>query len=399
MTKSEKIDKIVEGLEQSTDFEIMKEMKAILNKVFGEANNQILKPNYFSARRVSGEDGLLANFLHMAGDSTPEELENWMKSYMAHSLYYQILIKFPEVTITNGEDKHVMKDLYVRSFVRPNGTMRSGICGIRSKLNIAEIRSQYAHSHLPYCNARDVQFQPFCTGIGPINQVMMLLNSKFTYVNFMMFCLHLKTFVAWESKEGKPHMYIENIYKANDQAHYYLYPSYATEVGDLIVRLMKNVPPEHVLGLFDYDVLPTRIEVKTNDAFEKWACELIRSWDIDSMFPGYGWEKDNLLNTKDNNGRYYPIPRRDLPPDQYDSNKVLLQFKGEDIKLEVEFPPIIDAEIIKDEEKVPHHSIIQQISKKLTSSFSKTAFNNARIKLGCAGVHKSEATGSNQLSL
>lgn len=386
MTKSEKIDKIVEGLEQSTDFEIMKEMKAVLNKVFGEDNNQILKPNYFSARRVSGDDNLLANFLHMAGVSTPEELEEWMKRYMAHGLYYQILIKFPEVTITNGEEKHIMKDLYVRAFVRPNGTVRSGIDGIRTKLSIAEVRSSYAHSHLPYCNPRDIVFQPFCTGIGPINQVMMLLNSKFSYANFMMFCLNLKTFVAWESKEGRPHMYIENITKANNDAHFYLHESFAKDTAGYLINLMGELPAEDVLTFLNYDVLPTRIDVKANDIFENWAANHIRGWDIDRMFPGHGFEKDCLFNTKDNNGNYYPIPRRDVPEDLYNTDKVLLQFKGEDIKLQVELPQINEAEIIKDEEKVPHHAITKYVGEKLSRALSKTAFGIARIRLGSAGV-------------
>lgn len=395
MTKAEKIEEIVKNLEGETDFEIMKEMKAILNKTFGEANNQILKPNYFSAKRIAYEDGNLSGFLAAARDQTPDELTGYMKMCMNHSLYYQILIKFPEVEITNGTDKHIMNDLYVRIFVRPNGTMRTGIDGIRGKLSIAEVRSQYAHSHLPYNNPRDSIFQPFCTGIGPINQVMMLLNSKYSTVNFKMFLFHLKVYVAWESKEGRPHMYMENIGKGNSDDYYQLYDHAASDVANYIVRIMKDVPTDELLSFLDYNVSSTKISIKPNDKYEKWAASIILGWNIQAMWPGYGLDTNCLLNTKDVAGRYYPIPRRGLREDLYDTEKVLLQFKGEDIKLQVEKPAITDAENIKDEEKVPHHLLTKYVGEKLSSSLSKAAFSNARIRIGCAGSSKSETPGSN----
>ena len=387
MTKAEKIEKIVEGLEARTDFDILKEMKGVLNSVFGEANTQIVKPNLETMKDIARGDGNLTYLLQAARDLDPEPLENWLKGYNPDTLCYQILIKFPEVKITNGEDDHIIRDLYVRAFVRPNGTMIPHLDGIRGKLSIAEVRSGYAHSHLPYINAADLYFNQFCTGIGPINQVLMLLNNKFSLINFKMFMFHLKVFVAWESKEGRPHMYLENISKANQQTQYYLHDSHAANVGDVILRRFRTLDKEFALGMLTYDVLPTRIEVKINDEFEKWASDEIRGWDLNHVFPGYGFEMDSLLNTKDNNGRYYPIPRRGLPPDQYDSNRVLFHFKGEEIKLQVELEPINDQETIKDEEKVPHQSITKYVSKKLSSNLSKSAFGNARIRLCSAGAY------------
>lgn len=397
MTKEEKINKIVEGLEESTDFAIMKEMKEILNKTFGEENNQILKPNYFSVRRIAYEDGNLNGFLATAKEFEVEELTRHIKLHMGHSLYYQILIKFPEIEITNGVHKHTIKDLYVRAFIRPNGTIRTGIDGIRGKLNIEEVRSQYLHSHLPYSNPRDLIFQPFCTGIGPINQVMMILNNKYTTTNFKMFLFHLKVYVAWESLEGRPHMYIENIGKGNSNDVYYLGEGAASDVADRLVRTMKDIPTENLIELLDYDVLPTKITVNINDKFEKWASETIRGWDLERMMPGYSLETNCLLNTKDNSGRYYPIPRSGARTDLYDPEKVILQFKGQDIKLKVEEYQDPNIKTIKDEEKVPHRLITKYLCQKLSSTLSQKAFGNARIRLGRAGSGEPKAAGSNPL--
>lgn len=387
MTKAEKIDKIVEGLEEKTDFEIMKQMKEILNKVMGESNNQILKPNYHTIKRIAYEEGNLSGFLAMAKDCEIKELEDYIRVYLSEGLFYQILIKFPEVKITNGSDEHLIKDLYVRVLLRPNGTLVPHLSGIRGKLSIHEVRSGYAHSHLPYINPRDFTFDQFCTGIGPINQVLMLLSNKFTEINFKMFLFHLKVFVAWESKEGRPHMYMENISKTNHRQEYHLNTGIAENVGKVLLGEVKKLSPEAALPLLDYDILPTKVTVKINDAFEKWAAGVIRSWDLNTLFRGYGLEMDCLMNTKDNMGRYYTIPRRDVPPDLYDSEKVLFQFKGEDIKLQVELPQIIDAETIKDEEKIPHQLITKYVSEKLSSGLSKSAFGNARIRLCSAGVY------------
>lgn len=398
MTKSEKIDQIVEEIEQSTNFGIMKEMKEVLNKVFGEANNQLVKPNYFSMKRIAYEEGILTSFLNMSKCPT-EDFRDYLKAYSYKSLCYQILIKFPQVEITNGEHKHMINDLYVRIFIRPNGTMVGNIYGIRGKLSINEVRSYYSHSHLPSCCPIDLVFEQFCTGTGPINQVIMLLGTSFSKPNFMMFCLHLKVFVAWESKEGRPHMYIENINTINRNEHYFLHESHAREAADHLFRSMKNLGSQEILSFMDYNVLPTKITIQMNETFEKWAANQIRSWDIDSVFPGMDLEIDCFLNTKDINGRYYSIPRDTPSRSLYDSEKVLLQFKGEDIKLQVEIPENPVKETIKDEEKVPNELITKNVGKKLTDTFSQAAFSNARIRAGCAGTHNPEVTRSNYISM
>lgn len=396
----EKIEEIVSNLESTTDFSIMREMKEILNKVFGEENNQILKPSLFTMERLAEEEGVHPNFVAAINkEGTTNYLERWLKSHLQDALSYQIIIKFPEVEITNGKEKHIMKDLYVRVLIKPDGTIRSGLSGTRGKLSIHEIRSQYAHSHLPYCYPRDMSFQPFCTGIGPINQVMMVLSTKFSVVNFKMFCFHLKVYVAWESKEGKPHMYIENISKVNKHTEYYLSESHARDAGYFLLKDLREVDHEMILSMLDYDVLPTKIEVKVNSEFEKWASAKMNNWNLDEAFPGSRIEKNCLFNTKDSSGKYHPIPRTYCCDDLYNKDKVILQFKGENIKLQADMPQIVDTEIIKDEEKVPNPVITKYISEKLSRSLSKTAFSNARIRAGSAGTSKPETAGSDPLSM
>lgn len=399
MTKTEKINEIVEGLEKDTDFGIMREIKEILNKTFGEENNQIIKPNYFTIKKLAQEQGILSHFMETARSANTEGLQSWLTRYFPNTLCYQVVIKFPELEITNGVDKHIIKDLYVRFFLRPDGSMKSGIDGVRGKLSIAEVRSTYAHSHLPYCNPRDMMFQSFCTGVGPINQVMMLLSTKFSVINFKMFCFHLKVYVVWESKEGKPHMYIENIHKQNSHTEFQLGAGTAVDAALQLLEDLRACDAETILSFLNYDVLPTRIEVSANDNFEKWACEKIMNWDLNSIWAGYNIERECFLNTKDNSGKYYSIPRNTVPEELFDSDKVLLQFKGEDIKLQVELSKTVDEQTIKNEEKVPNPNITRYIGEKLSSQLSKTAFSNARVRNCSAGTGKPEASRSDPFSL
>lgn len=396
MTPSEKIEEIVKGIEEETNFEVLKEMKSILNKVFGEENNQILKPEMFSIKKMAEEEGVLDAFMEMCNNEDVNKIRSYIKTWISYAMLYQIIIKFPKIEITNGKNKHTIEDLYVRCFVRSNGTLVPELYGIRAKLTIPELKSGYSHSHLPPSNPFYPMFELFCTGIGPINKVMMVLSTKFTDVNFKMFLFQLKVFVSWESKEGRPHMYLEDIGKANNDSYYFLYNDYAERAADKLIRSMRGLSIEKALSYLYYDVTPTKIIITPNPEYEKWAYEVIKNWDVPNLFTS-NLTVNNLLNTKDTAGNYYNIPKDECNEDLYKKDAILLMFKGEPIKLHVEFPKELQNK--KHEEKVPHPLITGYVSEKLSKLLTKEAFSNARIRVGSAGSDKSETSGSNPFSM
>jgi hypothetical protein len=116
----------------------------------------------------------------------------------------KLIIKFPEVKITDGSHKpHLIQDLYVRIGVTGTRNLFSGALeGARGKFTMAEYQFGYHHSHLGH--SRGVTWQQFCTGSGPINLNIGALKEKFTKEEFQMFCYNLQNYVKWESIEGTP---------------------------------------------------------------------------------------------------------------------------------------------------------------------------------------------------
>lgn len=398
MTREEKLEKIASITEEETNFDVIKEMKIILNKVFGEEYNQIIKPTAKSIRESfigrSGQNGLNGILDNV---EKVEDIISWFKNNRPRSLEYQIIIYFPKLEITNGRQKHEIKELYVRAFIKPSGQMQCGISGVRAHLTEEEALSNYVHSHLNAQCPESAGFSDFCTGEGPINQVMLLLKNKFTIPNFMLFCLHLKNFVVWESKEGRPYMYIENIGKITSSETSPPPLTYSTieTAGLTLIRRLKLGINDHekIYDMLDFKVSATEIVVKATRKFELWAGEAIRTWDpvrnYSSRYP-----TESYLAHVDNSGLYHPILLNSTRRVIYDPNKVILQFKEQDVKLKIESSNKQTNTLY---ETVPQKRITEYFCEKLSHLLTNAAFDNALVKTCSAGTDNTETPESDPI--
>lgn len=143
-------------------------------------------------------------------------------------LIKNIIVHFPELTITNTKgNSHNIKDLFMLLPLYINDSRNFikifDLYGFRTTFTYEEIASRYSHSHLsgnPY-DCKQLLFEPnifpikahYCTGSGVINMTLGDVNSaeKFNEDTFSMLLVQMITMVSWESLEGTPYQYINEI--------------------------------------------------------------------------------------------------------------------------------------------------------------------------------------------
>lgn len=134
---------------------------------------------------------------------------------------YTLVIKFPEITITNGRrESHVIKDLYVRWKFGIGFRIKKSLEGIRGTLSYLEYKSGYSHSHLPSRNAQD--WNAFCLGSGgfaDLNQEWCVEDKKFIQEEFELLLYQLGAYVKWESLGGGPYIRISGISVRGNSMH------------------------------------------------------------------------------------------------------------------------------------------------------------------------------------
>lgn len=124
-----------------------------------------------------------------------------------------ILVHFPHVRVTNEHDRFVdINHLWAKVKVSYNGTLNGGFTLNRSEYTLLHIRSHYMHSHISSIPTGDfTQFQNPCTGRGPINGTISVLNRDYDEDMWNMFCLELSKYVTVESVAGVPYNYLEKL--------------------------------------------------------------------------------------------------------------------------------------------------------------------------------------------
>lgn len=148
-----------------------------------------------------------------------ENLTEWKEA--VKDLYiptYEILIYFPEITITNEHDKSaVLKDLYAKIIIDKRGRISSRHIYLnRSTYTIKEFLSDYMHSHcpgIPKITMEDgyLKFEKMCLGYGPINETLESLSGAFDEDRWNLFCWELDKVIRVESLVGVPYRKLENI--------------------------------------------------------------------------------------------------------------------------------------------------------------------------------------------
>lgn len=124
-----------------------------------------------------------------------------------------ILVHFPQTVVTNEHDRStVVNHIYVKVPITIKGSEDGLFTMNRSEYTVAEIYSDYMHSHashIPKDNFQD--FVSCCLGSGPLNNTQTNLSLGFDEDRWNMFCLELSKYVEVESIAGRPYNYLEKI--------------------------------------------------------------------------------------------------------------------------------------------------------------------------------------------
>ncbi len=140
----------------------------------------------------------------------------------ASSSVLKIVIRFPEITIRNSKrQSHTITDLFVsmRVFCE-EGNLADNISGSRGSYTLDEHRCRYTHSHISGSDGISIvpKFTTFCLGNSEMGASEAILRSQSIMKDPIAFECHLATidaFVRWESIEGTPYKYINQIKDGN----------------------------------------------------------------------------------------------------------------------------------------------------------------------------------------
>lgn len=123
-----------------------------------------------------------------------------------------IIIKFPEVTVTNEYNRSIIiKDLFVELPMIGN-LLKSRFRMIRTTYDIAQWMSGYSHSHLPRIPNNSVPYWEYpCLGTGPLKSTIETLKRSYDEEFVGLFCLELSKYMTVESLAGIPHIRLESV--------------------------------------------------------------------------------------------------------------------------------------------------------------------------------------------
>lgn len=168
-----------------------------------------------------------------------------------------IVLNFPEIIIQNSKNKkHTIRDFYVKCSLGITTTYGSnehklyiqGISGNRTTWDVKEWSSDYTHSHISGID-RGGHFRSFCTGSGHINDYISQMNAgEFSEELFTRFLLQVISLVSWESIEGTPYRYLEQINHRSSMGRMFnLSPTYKKILYNQTIQLYKATKTVPVL--------------------------------------------------------------------------------------------------------------------------------------------------------
>jgi hypothetical protein len=134
-----------------------------------------------------------------------------------------IMVWWPEVTITNENDKSItIQDLYAKIQITLEGRIPYEVRSFmlcRTTFSEVQYISGYQHSHLP--SFRGIPgFEDPCLGTGPINNTVLELKNNCDSTEWMLFCQELSMYVTVESLRGGPYIRMETIGSKRQSSDY-----------------------------------------------------------------------------------------------------------------------------------------------------------------------------------
>lgn len=292
------------------------------------------------------------------------ELES-LKRIARANMVYPITIKFPELEISNSRrHKHRIYDLFVRFYVTAKGRLvrvrKYYLYGTRTTGRIQEVRAHYAHSHLPRLDWNRIALAAFCTGKGPINDCCKSLSQRFEERAFTLFCHSLKTFVRWESIEGKPFLKMADI-SSTIEAPSDGIPAFADvdqdAIWDIFLRRASFLPIDRMRSLLTVKMEPGKFSVSLSDAGTKFLIDQLENNDT--------FNRDDLFALQNSIGQLVPMQLRRTSI-EIDQNKVVMTFRHKPIKVKI----IGHEHNISTEHRYLNPKITDGFSKRLSSRFN-----------------------------
>lgn len=139
-----------------------------------------------------------------------ERLRNVLRQNLNNAT---IIVHFPELTITNERGRtHLIRDMYARVVLLPDGKLCSGPQFHRATFTYAECKNNYLHSHVRTIPFDDLtKWQGGCLGSGPIRDTISRLSIDFSWEDWTLFAVQLDQYVHVESLEGGPYHRMESI--------------------------------------------------------------------------------------------------------------------------------------------------------------------------------------------
>lgn len=261
-----------------------------------------------------------------------------------------ILVHFPHVRVTNEHDRFVdINHLWAKMKVMYNGTLNGGFTLNRSEYTMLHISSRYMHSHISSIPTNDfTQFQNPCTGSGPINGTISVLNRDYDEDMWNMFCLELSKYVTVESIAGRPYRYLEKLGTYGmemgiDRFITYLSPGYYGDVLDSdefkefvkdFINL-KKLKFNYVNGSYSIGMSLIEFIVLISNEFIKWYNDQFNKEKLTARFTELkrrGILKECII---DNGKIYYDGGRNNVNNyAQYIGKKVCV-FKGKEITVNI----------------------------------------------------------------
>ena len=145
-------------------------------------------------------------------DDFPEELLpliNIICESYTRDNYNTVIIRFPEVTVTNENNKSIkIQELYAKVIFNNMGKMSGRFELIRSHYPLEQWLADYCHSHISHIS---IDWLEPCTGTGPINSTMASLRQEYSAERWGLFCYELDKFVKVESLAGVPYRRLETV--------------------------------------------------------------------------------------------------------------------------------------------------------------------------------------------
>lgn len=261
-----------------------------------------------------------------------------------------ILVHFPHVRVTNEHDRFVdINHLWAKVKVMYNGTLNGGFTLNRSEYTLLHFRSSYMHSHISSIPINDfTRFQGPCTGSGPINGTISVLNRDYDEDMWNMFCLELSKYVTVESVAGRPYHYLERLgtngmEAGMDRFITYLLPSHyrsaiTRDKFKEFVRYFinsKKLKFNYVNGSYSIGMSFIEFIVLISNEFIKWYNDQFNKEELTAKFADLK-RQDILRECIIDNGKiYYDRGRNNVNNyAQYIGKKVCV-FKGREITVDI----------------------------------------------------------------